>query len=150
MKIIVDADASPVLNIVIELAKKYQVDLLIVSDYNHLIQSDYGEIKSVDKGQDQADHEIMSQTNSGDLVVTQDYGLASLVLLKNADVLHQNGWFYTQNNIDQLLMQRQISQKMRRASKRYTHIPKRKKEDDDHFRMALENWINKRQSKSND
>lgn len=111
MKIIVDADASPVLNIVIELAKKYQIDLLIVSDYNHMIQSDYGEIKRVDKGQDQADHEIMSQTNSGDLVVTQDYGLASLVLLKKADVLNQNGWFYTQDNIDRLLMQRQISQK---------------------------------------
>lgn len=143
MKIIVDADASPVLNIVVELAKKYQVDLLIVSDLNHMIQTDYGHIKTVDTGLDQADHEIMSQTNKGDLVVTQDYGLASLVLLKSADVIHQNGWFYTHENIDMLLMKRQLSQKMRKKSKRYAYIPKRTKENDQAFSIALESWIKK-------
>lgn len=141
MKIIVDADASPVLNIVVELAKKYQMDLLIVSDLNHMIQTDYGEVKIVDTGHDQADHEIVAQTHKGDLVVTQDYGLASLILLKNAYAIHQNGWFYTQDNIDMLLMQRQLSQKIRKASKRYTHIPKRTKEDDDLFYDALNKFL---------
>lgn len=143
MKIIVDADASPVLDIVIELAKNQGIDLLIVSDLNHMIQSDYGEIKTVDTGQDQADHEIMSRTNKGDLVVTQDYGLASLVLLKSADVLHQNGWFYTHDNIDMLLMQRQLGQKMRKKTKRYSYIPKRTVENNQAFRSALNAWIKK-------
>jgi len=146
MKIIVDADASPVLHIVIELAKAYQVELLIVSDLNHQLKSDYGTIKVVDTGHDIADHEIMGQTQKGDLVVTQDYGLASLVLLKGAFVLHQNGWFYTTKNIDMLLMQRQMHQKMRKASKRFTHIPKRTKDMDHQFRLALEDWLKKCQN----
>lgn len=141
MKILIDADASPVRNIVIDVAKKYEIKVIIVSNFNHRIVSDYAQVITVDEGRDVADHEIIKQTEKGDLVVTQDYGLASLILMKKADCLHQNGWFYTNENIDMLLMQRQISQKIRRSKQKNTHIPKRTKEDDLLFKEKLEKYI---------
>jgi uncharacterized protein YaiI (UPF0178 family) len=144
MKILIDADASPVKNIIIDVAKKYKIKVIIVSNFNHNMVSDYAQIITVDEGKDMADHEIIKQTEKGDLVVTQDYGLASLILMKKADCLHQNGWFYTNDNIDMLLMQRQISQKIRRSKQKYTHIPKRTKEDDLLFKEKLEEYIKNR------
>jgi len=143
MKIIIDADASPVVPIVEEVAKEYQIDLMIVSDINHFIQSEYGEVITVDAGFDQADHEIIKRVNQGDLVITQDYGLASLVLLKGAYALHQDGWFYTEKNIDGLLLQRQIGQKMRKAKKRYKQMPKRTQSVDDQFKQTLIDFLKK-------
>lgn len=141
MKILIDADASPVRNIVIDVAKKYEIKVIIVSNFNHHIVSDYAQVITVDEGRDVADHEIIKQTEKGDLVVTQDYGLASLILMKKADCLHQNGWFYTNENIDMLLMQRQISQKIRRSKQKNTHIPKRTKDADLLFKENLEKYI---------
>ena len=141
MKIIIDADASPVRSITTQLAREYKIELVIVSNVHHMIESDYGEVIRVDSGNDVADHEIVKICQKGDLVVTQDYGLASLILLKGAYAIHHNGWFYTQDNIDMLLLQRQIGQKMRKAKKRYGHIPKRKASDDDLFKEKLEDFI---------
>ena len=144
MKILIDADASPVKNIIISVAKKYNVPVIIVSNFNHRMDSEYAKIITVDEGRDMADHEIINQTQKGDLVVTQDYGLASLVLMKKADCLHQNGWFYTNDNIDGLLMQRQISQKMRRSKQRYSHIAKRTNKDDEVFENKLDEYLKSR------
>jgi hypothetical protein len=141
MKIIIDADASPVKNIVIELAKKYGVPVIMVSNFNHNIVSDYAQVIIVDEGIDVADHEIVKQTEQNDLVITQDYGLASLILMKKADCLHQNGWFYTNENIDMLLMQRQISQKIRKSKQRNQHIAKRTEKDNAIFRDKLEQYL---------
>lgn len=141
MKIIIDADASPVKNIVIELAKKYGVPVIMVSNFNHNIVSDYAQVIIVDEGMDVADHEIVKQTEQNDLVITQDYGLASLILMKKADCLHQNGWFYTNENIDMLLMQRQISQKIRKSKQRNPHIAKRTEKDNTIFREKLEQYL---------
>ena len=147
MKILIDADASPVKNIIINVAKKYEIKVIIVSNFNHQIYSDYAQIITVDEGKDMADHEIIKQTDKGDLVVTQDYGLASLVLMKKADCLHQNGWFYTNDNIDMLLMQRQISQKIRRSKQKYSHTPKRTEKEDLLFQENLERYIKNRYQK---
>ncbi|QLY40383.1 YaiI/YqxD family protein [Hujiaoplasma nucleasis] len=144
MKILIDADASPVKNIIIQVAKKYQIPVIIVSNYNHRMTSDYARIITIDEGRDMADHEIINHTLPGDLVVTQDYGLASLVLMKKADCLHQNGWFYTNDNIDGLLMQRQISQKIRRSKQRNTHIAKRTEKDNDVFEKKLDEYLKSR------
>jgi len=141
MKIIIDADASPVKNIVIDLAKKYNVPVIMVSNFNHNIVSDYAQIIIVDEGMDVADHEIVKQTQQSDLVITQDYGLASLILIKKADCLHQNGWFYTNENIDMLLLQRQMSQKMRKTKQKNVHIPKRTEKDNITFREKLEQYL---------
>ncbi|QWB99895.1 YaiI/YqxD family protein [Mycoplasmatota bacterium] len=144
MKILIDADASPVRKITRDLAEKFHIDLVIVCNIHHMIETDYGQVITVDAGNDVADHEIVRLTDKGDLVVTQDYGLASLVLLKGAYALHQDGWFYTSHNIDMLLLQRQIGQKMRRAKKRYGHTSKRKEVDDIKFKETLEKFLEER------
>ncbi|MFP4478924.1 MAG: YaiI/YqxD family protein [Candidatus Izemoplasmatales bacterium] len=141
MKILIDADASPVRKITSELAKEYNIDLVIVCNVHHMIQTDYGRVVTVDAGSDVADHEIVRLTNKGDLVITQDYGLASLILLKGAYALHQDGWFYTADNIDTLLLQRHLSQKMRKARKRNGHIKKRTESDNEKFRKTLERFL---------
>lgn len=137
MKILIDADASPVRKIVVECAMKYQIELIMVSNINHEINEPYGLVYTVDQGQDSADHLIVSLTNKNDLVVTQDYGLAALILAKGAKAIHQDGWFFTNDNIDQLLMSRHLNQKMRKVNKRPKPIPKRQKNQDETFKRAL-------------
>jgi len=149
MKILIDADASPVRTMTVEIAKAYNIPVVIVSNYHHQIASDYAKVIIVDSGRDMADNEIIKQTEAGDLVITQDYGLASIILMKKAYALHQNGWFYTENNIDMLLMQRQIGQKMRRSNHRYGHTPKRKESDDLKFKEQLIDFINQYHHKEN-
>lgn len=141
MKILIDADACPVRHIAVEIAKEYSIDVVIVSNINHMIDDEYAEIVTVDSGNDVADHEIIRRLDKGDIVITQDYGLASLVLLKRAFAIHHDGWFYTNDNIDTLLMQRQMSQKMRQARKRNSHIPKRTENDNIKFRQVFNNFI---------
>jgi uncharacterized protein YaiI (UPF0178 family) len=146
MKILLDADGSPVRDSVVPLAKTYQIPLIMVSNFNHDIHEPYGTHIQVDEGADVADHEILKRTNKGDLVITQDYGLASLILGKEAYALHQDGWFYTDTNIDMLLYQRHMGAKMRKVSKRYGHTKKRKKDDDRLFYQALEDFLKRRLS----
>ncbi|MFP4287008.1 MAG: YaiI/YqxD family protein [Candidatus Izemoplasmataceae bacterium] len=141
MKIIIDADASPVRKIVVEIAKKYEIELIMVSNINHEIAESYGRVYTVDQGQDSADHLIVSLTNKNDLVVTQDYGLAALVLAKGAQAIHQDGWFFTNDNIDQLLMSRHLNQKLRKVNKRIKPIPKRQKKQDEEFKITLERYL---------
>jgi uncharacterized protein YaiI (UPF0178 family) len=147
MKILIDADGCPVRQITEEIAKEYHIPVVIVSNIHHQIKSDDALVITVDSGRDMADHEILKRTSKNDLIITQDYGLASLILMKNAYALHQDGWFYTENNIDMLLMQRQIGQKMRQAKKRYKHIPKRKGEDDLLFSKTLRKFLDDRRTK---
>jgi hypothetical protein len=147
MKILIDADGCPVRQITEEIAKEYHIPVVIVSNIHHQIKSDDALVITVDSGRDMADHEILKRTSKNDLIITQDYGLASLILMKNAYALHQDGWFYTENNIDMLLMQRQIGQKMRQAKKRYKHIPKRKEEDDLLFSKTLRKFLDDRRTK---
>jgi hypothetical protein len=147
MKILIDADGCPVRHITEEIAKEYHIPVVIVSNIHHQIKSDDALVITVDSGRDMADHEILKRTSKNDLVITQDYGLASLVLMKKAYALHQDGWFYTENNIDMLLMQRQIVQKMRQANMRYKHIPKRKEEDDLLFSKTLRKFLDDRRTK---
>jgi hypothetical protein len=70
-------------------------------------------------------------------VVTQDYGLAAMVLAKKGRCINQNGLIYTSENIDNLLFRRHIGKKIRRAGGRTTHIKKRTAENDESFRKSL-------------
>jgi len=133
MRIFIDADASPVRKIVVEIAKKHHIPLTMISNINHEINEEYGEIIKVDQGFDSADHKIVELCQKGDLVITQDYGLAALILGKNAYAMHQDGWLFTNHNIDMLLMRRHHNHVMRKASKRTPHIPKRKAVQNKHF-----------------
>ncbi len=143
MKILVDADGCPVRKIVVNIAKTEEIPLLIVSNLHHHIEEDYGEHLRVDDSVDEADHAIISRTQKADLVITQDYGLAALALSKGAYVLHQDGWFYTNETIDGLLMKRYLGQKMRKRNKRLSVIPKRTQVQNTNFEKALKMFIDK-------
>jgi uncharacterized protein YaiI (UPF0178 family) len=95
----------------------------------------------VDKARDSVDIALINKTEKGDIVVTQDYGLAAMVLAKGAKALNQNGLIYTKDNIDKLLFERHIGQKVRRSGGRTSSIPKRTKENDTDFENALSRMI---------
>jgi len=130
MKILIDADACPVKGIIIDIARNYDVPLVLISSINHNIDVPYGEVVTVDHAKDEADHRIVAMSKPGDLVVTQDYGLAAILLGKKVHVMHHDGWFYNTGNIDALLMRRHLAQQKRNAEKRHTHHPKRRPQDD--------------------
>ena len=151
MKIMVDADACPVKDIIIKCAKKYELEIIMVCDVAHMLfyNEDFISVVTVDQGADSADLVIANRTSAGDICITQDYGLASLLLAKKAIVLHPNGFFYTQENIDRMLFERHLSREMRRQKKSCGgHIRKRTKEDDEKFLDALERAIQKNKTAS--
>lgn len=144
MKIIVDADACPVKELIVSCAKKHSLEVVMVCDVAHTLfyTEDFVTTITVDQGADSADLAIANRTQAGDICITQDYGLASLLLAKKATVLHQNGFFYTQENIDRMLFERHLSREMRRQKRsRGGHVRKRTKEDDEKFLNALERAI---------
>ena len=95
MKIYVDADACPVVAIVEQIAKEYEIPVTLLCDTNHVLYSDYSEVVTVGAGADAVDFKLVSLCHKGDIVVTQDYGVAAMILGKGAYGIHQNGKWYT-------------------------------------------------------
>lgn len=145
MKIFVDADACPVVDIVEDIATKYNISVTLLCDTNHVLTSDYSEVIVVGAGADAVDYKLISICHRGDIVVTQDYGVAAMALGKGAYAIHQSGKWYTDENIDQMLMERHLNKKARRASSR-NHIKgprKRTDEDDQRFAESFEKLLRK-------
>lgn len=145
MKIFVDADACPVVDIVEDVATKYNIPVTLLCDTNHVLTSDYSEVIVVGAGADAVDYKLISICHRGDIVVTQDYGVAAMALGKGAYAIHQSGKWYTDENIDQMLMERHLNKKARRASSR-NHIKgprKRTEEDDQRFAESFEKLLRK-------
>lgn len=145
MKIFVDADACPVVDIVEDIATKYNIPVTLLCDTNHVLTSDYSEVVVVGAGADAVDYRLISICHRGDIVVTQDYGVAAMALGKGAFAIHQSGKWYTNENIDQMLMERHLNKKARRASSR-NHIKgprKRTDEDDQRFAESFEKLLRK-------
>ena len=145
MKIFVDADACPVVDIVEDIATKYNIPITLLCDTNHLLTSDYSEVIVVGAGADAVDYKLISICHRGDIVVTQDYGVAAMALGKGAYAIHQSGKWYTDENIDQMLMERHLNKKARRASSR-NHMKgprKRTDEDDQRFAESFEKLLRK-------
>ena len=109
MKILIDADACPVVSIVEHMAEKYGIPVILLCDTNHVLQSEYSEVKVIGAGADAVDFALVGLCQKGDLVVTQDYGVAAMILGKGAYGIHQSGKWYTDENIDRMLMERHIS-----------------------------------------
>lgn len=145
MKIFVDADACPVVRIVESVARKYQVPVTLLCDTNHVLSSDYSEVMIVGAGADAVDFKLISLCQLGDIVVTQDYGVAAMALSKKAYGIHQSGKWYTDENIDQMLMERHLAKKARRGnSKNHLKGPrKRTTEDDQRFEESFEKLVRK-------
>ena len=137
MQILVDADACPVKQIIVRIAKERQIPVTMLSDTAHRLGDGYSRIITVDKEADSVDFALIGLLKSGDVVVTQDYGVAAMALGKGARVINQNGLVYSDANIDRLLMERHIGGKVRRAGGRTKGPPKRTAEDDARFEAAF-------------
>lgn len=139
MKILVDADACPVVSIVERIAKQQNIKVILLCDTNHVLHSDYSEVKIIGAGADAVDFALVNLCNKGDIVVTQDYGVAAMILGKGAVGIHQSGRWYTNDNIDRMLMERHINKKARRSKVKH-HIKgpaKRTAEDDVRFEESF-------------
>lgn len=139
----VDADACPVVSIVEAVAKKYRVAVTLLCDTNHVLYSDYSEVVVVGAGTDAVDYKLISICHKGDIVVSQDYGVAAMALGKGAYAIHQSGKWYTNENIDQMLMERHLNKKARRSSQK-NHIKgprKRTDADDERFFQSMEKMV---------
>ena len=130
MRIIVDGDACPGISIIENIAKKYKLELIVFCDINHYIYLEYGEVKVVDSGFQSVDMYVINICKGKDLVITQDYGVAAIALGKGAYAINPKGYYYNEENIDRLLEERHISQKIRRAGGK-TNNPKKRTKDDD-------------------
>lgn len=121
MKVIVDADACPVKDIIIEEAGQKSVSVVLVSSLSHYSTQDlpvHVEAVYVEAGPDAADFKIVQLAKQGDIIVTQDYGLASLLLPKRCTVLHHKGFEYSNENIDHLLETRYMGSMIRKGGGR--------------------------------
>ena len=143
MQIFVDADACPVVGIVEKVAKEHSVPVTLLCDTNHVLSSDYSEVIVVGAGADAVDYKLISICHKGDIVVSQDYGVAAMALGKGAYAIHQSGRWYTDENIDRMLMERHLIKKARRSShKNHIRGPKKRTEkDDERFAPAFETMI---------
>lgn len=143
MQIYVDADACPVVDIVEKIAKKYQISVTLLCDTNHILTSGYSEVVVVGAGADAVDYKLISLCHRGDIVVSQDYGVAAMALGKGAYAIHQSGKWYTDENIDQMLMERHLNKKARRASQKnhFKGPKKRTEEDDERFAQSFERMV---------
>ena len=115
MTILIDADGCPVVDLTLQTAAKYNVPVLILCDTAHQIQRVGAQTMTFEKGADSVDFALVNRVCPGDLVITQDYGLASMCLARRARVLNQNGLEYTPENIDGLLFRRHTNKKLLRA-----------------------------------
>lgn len=141
LKLYVDADGSPVVDIAVNLAKENNIEVIIVKNYAHEISDNYATVITVDIGPDSADYYIVNVISKGDIVVTQDYGLASLCLSKNAYPINQSGLVFTEDNIDGMLNRRYIHAMIRRQGRQHSNAKKRKHSEDVKFQENLESLI---------
>ncbi len=141
MKILIDADGCPVVDLTVRLAEKYGIVCTILCDTSHEFNREGAKTVVVEKGADSVDFRIVNLVGEGDIVVTQDYGLAAMCLARKAIPVSQNGMVYTDKNIDQLLFTRYVSKKIRKAGDRMKGQSKRTPEQDKAFAAALEKLI---------
>jgi len=137
MRILVDVDACPVKQIIVRLAKQHGIPVTMLIDTSHELNDGYSTIITVDKQADSVDFTLMGLLTRDDIVVTQDFGLAAMVLGKGARAVNQNGLVFTNENIDKLLMERHIGQKIRRSGGKTKGPAKRTKENNNQFEAAL-------------
>lgn len=141
MNILVDADACPVKQIIVKVAKEKNIHVIMFIDTSHEIDDGYSEVVIVDKASDSVDFALVNKVQKGDVVVTQDYGVAAMSLARGAVAINQNGLIYSDENMNKLLFERHLSQKVRRSGNRVSGPSKRTKEQDEKFYFAFSQLI---------
>ena len=137
MKIVVDADACPVRDIILRAAKARGLELVLVFDNTHTMDDGYSRCVVVDKGADSADLALVNPLGKGDVVVTGDFGVATLALAKGAYAISYSGMRYDDSNIDKLLFERFLGKKVRRGGGRTKGPRKRDAAQDEAFAQAF-------------
>ena len=137
MKIYVDADACPVKKEIVNIAKILSIEVIMIMDTSHTYEDGYSDTIIVDKGRDSVDFVLINRIGKNDIVVTQDYGVATMALARQAYAINQNGRVYSEENIERLLFERHLSQELRKSGKRNTKHKKRSKEDNEKFEKAF-------------
>lgn len=137
MKLLIDADGCPVVDCALKLAKQYGAEAIILCDTSHRFEREGARTITVSKGADSVDFALVNLVAPGDIVVTQDYGLAAMCLARRAVPIHQDGMVYTDDNIDSLLLARHTARKIRSAGGRLKGNAKRTKQQDQLFERAL-------------
>lgn len=138
MNILIDADGCPVVDLTLQIAKQFGISVIILCDTSHQIEREGAQTLVFDKGSDSVDFALVNRVKPGDIVVTQDYGLASMCLARCARVLNQNGLEYTADNMDALMLRRYENKKLLRAGKHPKGASKRTKEQNMAYKNALE------------
>lgn len=136
-RILIDADGCPVVDETIRIAKRFGLECLILCDTSHRIEREGAQTMVFSKGADSVDFALVNLVRAGDVVVTQDYGLAAMCLARSARVLHQDGIEYTADNIDALLLSRHTAKKIRNAGGRLKGPVRRVAAQDRAFSQAL-------------
>ena len=142
MKILVDADACPVKDIILSIGKKLNLRIIMFIDTSHMYCDGYSEVITVDTARDSVDFALANKVEPGDIVITQDYGVAAMTLAKRGLALNQNGLIYSDNNMNRLLLERHLSQKIRRSGGKTSNQKKRNKENDIAFERSFLNLCN--------
>lgn len=137
MTILIDADGCPVVDITVRIASEHKIDCIILCDTSHVFEKAGAKTITVSKGSDSVDFVLVNMVQAGDIVVTQDYGLAAMCLARRAVPISQNGMVYTNDNIDALLNERHIAKKIRMSGGRLKGPSKRNTEQDMAFEKAL-------------
>jgi uncharacterized protein YaiI (UPF0178 family) len=137
MRIIVDGDACPARELIEKAAKENKVELIIYCSIDHMIKSNYAQVRYVDKGSQAVDMKVANEAKKNDIVISQDYGVAAMVLGKGCYAISPKGRIYNDNNIDSLLFQRHLSAKVRKSGGKYSNPKKRTKEDDERLYKNL-------------
>lgn len=136
-RILIDADGCPVVDESVAAARRSGVECLILCDTAHSFERAGAQTRVFSKGADSVDFALVNLIEPGDIVVTQDYGLAAMCLARGARVLHQDGMEYTGENIDALLLARHTARKIRSGGGRLKGPPKRTREQDRAFEEKL-------------
>lgn len=137
MRILIDADGCPVVDITVAVARRFLVPCHIFCDAAHIFDKEGAETHVLPKGADSADFALVNFAQRGDIVITQDYGLASMALSRGAICINQDGNEYTEDNIDALLLARHTAKKIRNSGGRLKGPPKRTPEQNLSFERKL-------------
>jgi uncharacterized protein YaiI (UPF0178 family) len=141
MTILIDADGCPVVDITVSLANRHDIECIILCDTSHVFNKPGALSVTVSKGADSVDFALVNMVKAGDIVITQDYGLAAMCLAKKAIALNQNGMVYNDSNIDSLLEARYAAKKIRSAGGRLKGPGKRTAKQDRSFEQTLAELI---------
>ncbi len=124
-KILIDADGCPVVDAAVKIAQENKIECIIICDTSHSFQKEGAKTITVSKGPDSVDFALVNMVQAGDIVITQDYGLAAMCMARRAVPISQNGMIYDNDNIDSLLMARHTAKKIRESGGRLKGNKKR-------------------------